>query len=80
MSQVASGRTESAAALEGSLARPAALLAFGTAVVVTTEFIVVGLLPAMARDLGISLAEAGWFVSKAIPRGRARGRGARTIR
>jgi DHA1 family inner membrane transport protein len=39
------------------------MLAFATAVVVTTEFIVVGLLPEMARDLDISLAEAGGFVS-----------------
>jgi MFS transporter, DHA1 family, inner membrane transport protein len=42
---------------------PAVMLAFATAVVVTTEFIVVGLLPEMARDLDISLAEAGGFVS-----------------
>jgi len=45
------------------LAGPAAMLAFATAVVVTTEFGVVGLLPAMARDLGVSVVEAGRFVS-----------------
>lgn len=39
------------------------LLAFANFVVVTTEFVVVGLLPVMARDLGLSLAEAGWFVT-----------------
>jgi MFS transporter, DHA1 family, inner membrane transport protein len=46
-----------------SLAAPAVMLAFATAVVVTTEFIVVGLLPEMARDLDISIVEAGRFVS-----------------
>lgn len=35
------------------------LLAFATSVVVSVEFIVVGLLPVLARDLEISLAEAG---------------------
>jgi predicted MFS family arabinose efflux permease len=40
-----------------------ALLAFATAVIVTSEFIAVGLLPVMARDLGISLSEAGRFVA-----------------
>lgn len=46
-----------------SLIGATAMLAFATAVVVTTEFIVVGLLPEMARDLNISVAEAGWFVT-----------------
>ena len=32
-------------------------------VVVTTEFVVVGLLPAIARDLSLSLSQAGWLVS-----------------
>ena len=32
-------------------------------VVVTTEFVVVSMLPAMASDLKISLADAGWFVT-----------------
>lgn len=39
------------------------LLAFTTFVIVTTEFVVVGLLPAMAKDLKLSLAEVGWFVT-----------------
>lgn len=39
------------------------LLAFTMFVIVTTEFVVVGLLPAMAKDLKLSLAEAGWFVT-----------------
>jgi predicted MFS family arabinose efflux permease len=39
------------------------MVAFATAVVVTTEFIVVGLLPEMARDLDVSVVEAGRFVS-----------------
>lgn len=41
----------------------AALSAAATALVVTTEFIVVGLLPQMARDLTISIGDAGRFVS-----------------
>ncbi|MCV0398040.1 MAG: MFS transporter [Rhizobiaceae bacterium] len=40
-----------------------AMLIFAVAVVVTTEFIVVGLLPVMARALGVSIVEAGWFVT-----------------
>jgi predicted MFS family arabinose efflux permease len=39
------------------------MLAFATAIVVTTEFIVVGLLPELARELGVSVAAAGWFVT-----------------
>jgi DHA1 family inner membrane transport protein len=39
------------------------LLTFAMFVVVTTEFVVVGLLPAMASDLNVSLADAGWFVT-----------------
>lgn len=39
------------------------LLAFANFVIVTSEFIVVGLLPAMASDLGVSLAEAGRLVT-----------------
>ena len=39
------------------------LLAFTMFVIVTTEFVVVGLLPAIAKDLDLSLAEAGWFVT-----------------
>jgi DHA1 family inner membrane transport protein len=39
------------------------LLAFAMFMVVTTEFSVVGLLPALARAFDISLAQAGWFVT-----------------
>lgn len=39
------------------------LLAFTMFVIVTTEFVVVGLLPAMAKDLNLSITEAGWFVT-----------------
>jgi DHA1 family inner membrane transport protein len=63
MSGAPSVRAASAPAPERSLTGPATMLAFATAVVVTTEFIVVGLLPEMARDLDISVAEAGRFVS-----------------
>lgn len=55
--------TVSISAQTASLAVPAGVVAFATAVVVATEFIVVGLLPAMARDLKISLPEVGHFVS-----------------
>lgn len=40
-----------------------ALLAFAMFMVVTTEFSVIGLLPALARAFDISLAQAGWFVT-----------------
>jgi predicted MFS family arabinose efflux permease len=40
-----------------------AILAFGAAVVVASEFVVVGIAPSMARDLGLSLAQVGWFVT-----------------
>jgi MFS transporter, DHA1 family, inner membrane transport protein len=59
----ASSLTAAVPAAGRSLAGPAAVLGFATAVVVTTEFIVVGLLPEMARDLEVSVAEAGRFVS-----------------
>jgi predicted MFS family arabinose efflux permease len=57
-----------AAADEWPIARPelqlvVGMLAFAVFTVVTTEFSVVGLLPALARDFGISLARAGWFVT-----------------
>ena len=44
-------------------ARPVVLVAFATAVVVATEFVVIGLVPAMSRGLEISLLEAGHLVS-----------------
>lgn len=39
------------------------LLAVSAFVIVTTEFLIVGLLPALARDLGISIARAGQLVT-----------------
>lgn len=39
------------------------LLAISAFVIVTTEFIIVGLLPSLARDLGVSVATAGWLVT-----------------
>jgi len=39
------------------------LLAVAAFVIVTTEFLIVGLLPALARDLGISIATAGQLVT-----------------
>jgi predicted MFS family arabinose efflux permease len=63
MSEALGARAASGPAAARSLAGPAAMVAFATAVVVTTEFIVVGLLPEMARDLDVSVVEAGRFVS-----------------
>jgi len=63
MSDALGARAAPAPAVARSLAGPAAMVAFATAVVVTTEFIVVGLLPEMARDLDVSVVEAGRFVS-----------------
>ncbi|MET3827548.1 putative MFS family arabinose efflux permease [Sphingomonas sp. PvP055] len=39
------------------------LLAISAFVIVTTEFIIVGLLPSLARDLGVSVAVAGQLVT-----------------
>lgn len=45
--------------------RPGGTLAlgFGAAVVVAAEFVVIGLVPAMSADLGLSPAEAGWLIT-----------------
>jgi len=40
-----------------------AILAVAAFVIVTTEFLIVGLLPALARDLGIGVASAGQLVT-----------------
>ncbi|MBC3954846.1 MULTISPECIES: MFS transporter [Pseudomonas] len=40
-----------------------AILALAGFVIVTTEFLIIGLLPAMARDLGISISTAGLLVT-----------------
>lgn len=45
----------------GGAAVPA--LAIATAVIATVEFVVIGLLPILAADLGVSLSTAGWLVS-----------------
>jgi MFS transporter, DHA1 family, inner membrane transport protein len=47
---------------ERALSRVLILLTVATTMVVATEFIVAGLLPVLARDLQIGLAEAGDFV------------------
>ncbi|RZM13947.1 MAG: MFS transporter, partial [Sphingomonas sp.] len=39
------------------------LLAISAFVIVTTEFIIVGLLPSLSRDLGISISAAGQLVT-----------------
>jgi MFS family permease len=39
------------------------LLAITAFVIVTTEFVIVGMLPSLARDLGVSIATAGWLVT-----------------
>lgn len=39
------------------------LLAVSAFIIVTTEFIIVGLLPGLARDLGVTVATAGWLVT-----------------
>jgi len=46
-----------------SFALAIGILAFTMFVIVTTEFVVVGLLPTMAKDFSLSLAEVGWFVT-----------------
>ncbi|HWV10698.1 MAG TPA: MFS transporter, partial [Pseudomonas sp.] len=40
-----------------------AILAFSAFLIVTTEFLIVGLLPAVARDLDISISAAGQLVT-----------------
>lgn len=58
-----------ATAIEVSTAEPrhsglsVALLAISAFVIVTTEFLIVGLLPALARDLDVSIATAGMLVT-----------------
>jgi DHA1 family inner membrane transport protein len=44
-------------------AGPILMLAFAAFVIVTTEFIIVGLLPAVARDLAISIPVAGQLIT-----------------
>jgi MFS transporter, DHA1 family, inner membrane transport protein len=54
-----SGDTASAT---GELPRALVVLAAASAIVVATEFIVVGLLPVLSRDFSVSTAVAGWLV------------------
>ncbi|ONG49500.1 MFS transporter [Pseudoroseomonas deserti] len=42
---------------------PVLLLAISAFVIVTTEFVIVGMLPSLARDIGVSVATAGWLVT-----------------
>ncbi|GGD26107.1 MFS transporter [Aureimonas glaciei] len=51
------------AAKPAGTALAVALLAVSAFVIVTTEFIIVGLLPSLARDLGIAVSTAGWLVT-----------------
>ncbi|MFE8644083.1 MFS transporter [Sphingomonas sp. NCPPB 2930] len=55
----------SAAGTPGAQASPSSILVLAIAafVIVTTEFLMVGLLPALARDLGVSVAAAGQLVT-----------------
>ena len=46
---------------ESQLRRVLILLAIASPIVVATEFIVVGLLPVLVSDLGVTMAEAGWL-------------------
>lgn len=39
------------------------ILALGTFLMLTTEFIVAGILPQMAGDLGVGVARAGWLIT-----------------
>lgn len=58
---VAAGSTSGARATGANLA--IAILALAGFVIVTTEFLIIGLLPGMARDLGISISDAGLLVT-----------------
>jgi predicted MFS family arabinose efflux permease len=57
----AAGSTSGARATGANLA--IAILALAGFVIVTTEFLIIGLLPGMARDLGISISDAGLLVT-----------------
>ncbi|PHN20482.1 MFS transporter [Pseudomonas phytophila] len=59
--------TTAAGAASGARATGAnlaiAMLALAGFVIVTTEFLIIGMLPGMARDLGISISDAGLLVT-----------------
>ncbi|MBR9904088.1 MAG: MFS transporter, partial [Gammaproteobacteria bacterium] len=50
-------------AVSRSAGLPILILALSGFVLVTTEFLIIGLIPPLSRDLGISTAQAGWLVS-----------------
>lgn len=62
MTTIAHARTEGLAVPAGG-GIAVVLLAISAFIIVTTEFIIVGLLPALARDLDVSVAAAGWLVT-----------------
>jgi DHA1 family inner membrane transport protein len=55
--------TSNTPSVAASIAAPILLLAIAAFVIVTTEFIIVGLLPAVARDLDISIPVAGQLIT-----------------
>ncbi|MBC3951129.1 MFS transporter [Pseudomonas folii] len=57
----AAGSASGASATGANLA--IAMLALAGFVIVTTEFLIIGMLPGMARDLGISISDAGLLVT-----------------
>jgi DHA1 family inner membrane transport protein len=61
--QPADSRRQSPASSTRGNTLSIAILAVAAFVIVTTEFLIVGLLPALARDLGISVTTAGQFVT-----------------
>jgi len=63
MSAVQSAAADAANTPAKGGAASIAILAVAAFVIVTTEFLIVGLLPALARDLGISVASAGQLVT-----------------
>jgi len=64
MSSLDTTAAESASGARATGANMAiAILALAGFVIVTTEFLIIGLLPSMARDLGISISDAGLLVT-----------------
>ncbi|MBB3194352.1 MFS transporter [Roseateles terrae] len=59
----AAGRTPRAQAPAATPSTTTVILAVAAFVIVTTEFLMVGLLPALARDLSVSVATAGQLVT-----------------
>lgn len=63
MSRSSSALAQAAPASSSSGALPILILAVAAFIIVTTEFLIVGLLPALSRDLGISISLAGQLVT-----------------